>query len=166
MTLAAETAAALPADRPRYLMGVGLPEDLIRFVGMGYDLFDCVLPTRNARNGMLFTSTRPHEHPPGTLRPRRGSRPTPSAAATPAAPSAAPTCATWPRPTRCSGAQLASLHNLHFYQQLMRDMRAAIARGDFAAWSAARLARLTEGDRRMITPAWAQAAAGRRTAAA
>jgi queuine tRNA-ribosyltransferase len=53
--VAAATAQLLPADRPRYLMGVGTPGDLLRFVAMGYDLFDCVLPTRNARNGTLFT---------------------------------------------------------------------------------------------------------------
>ena len=52
--VAAVTAAALPEDRPRYLMGVGLPQDLLRFIGMGYDLFDCVLPTRNGRNGDLL----------------------------------------------------------------------------------------------------------------
>src|SRR6185295_7347525 len=53
--VAAETVALLPAARPRYLMGVGTPGDLLRFAAMGYDLFDCVLPTRNARNGMVFT---------------------------------------------------------------------------------------------------------------
>jgi queuine tRNA-ribosyltransferase len=51
-----ETVPLLPADRPRYLMGVGTPEDIISAVGMGVDMFDCVLPTRNARNGCLFTS--------------------------------------------------------------------------------------------------------------
>ena len=55
-SIAAATAPRLPADRPRYLMGVGRPEELIQFVGLGLDLFDCVLPTRNARNGVLFTS--------------------------------------------------------------------------------------------------------------
>src|SRR5262249_26386921 len=53
--IAAETVALLPVRRPRYLMGMGTPSDLLRFAGMGYDLFDCVLPTRNGRNGMLFT---------------------------------------------------------------------------------------------------------------
>src|SRR5207247_9847276 len=53
--IAAATVALLPAARPRYLMGVGTPRDLLRFAAMGYDLFDCVLPTRNARNGTLFT---------------------------------------------------------------------------------------------------------------
>ena len=144
MTLAAETARALPADRPRYLMGVGFPEDLIRFVSMGYDMFDCVLPTRNARNGMLFTST-------GRLNirlARYAEDETP-----PDAECHCYTCRTFSRAylrhlaatNEMLGAQLASLHNLYFYQQLMRDMRAAITRGDFATWSTARLARLTEG---------------------
>src|SRR5205814_10333075 len=53
--VAAATVTLLPAARPRYLMGVGTPRDLLRFAAMGYDLFDCVLPTRNARNGTLFT---------------------------------------------------------------------------------------------------------------
>jgi queuine tRNA-ribosyltransferase len=144
MTLAEATAAALPADRPRYLMGVGLPEDLIRFVGMGYDMFDCVLPTRNARNGMLFTSAGrlnirlaryAHDEEPADAECR------------------CYTCRTFSRAylrhlavsNEMLGGQLASLHNLHFYLQLMRDMRAAIARGDYTAWAGARLGRLTEG---------------------
>src|SRR4029450_13185856 len=53
--VAAETVQLLPASAPRYLMGMGTPRDLLTFAGLGYDLFDCVLPTRNARNGMLFT---------------------------------------------------------------------------------------------------------------
>jgi queuine tRNA-ribosyltransferase len=144
MTLADEMAAALPADRPRYLMGVGLPEDLIRFVGMGYDMFDCVLPTRNARNGMLFTSS-------GRLNIRLARYAQDEAPAD--AECRCYTCRTFSRAylrhlattNEMLGAQLASLHNLYFYQHLMREMRAAIARGDFATWSTARLARLTEG---------------------
>jgi queuine tRNA-ribosyltransferase len=144
MGLAEATAAALPVDRPRYLMGVGLPEDLIRFVGMGYDMFDCVLPTRNARNGMLFTSN-------GRLNIRLARH---AADAAPADPECGCyTCRTFSRAylrhlaatNEMLGAQLASLHNLHFYQQLMRDMRGAIARGEFTAWATGRLARLTQG---------------------
>jgi len=144
MMLAEQTAAALPTDRPRYLMGVGFPEDLIRFAGMGYDMFDCVLPTRNARNGMLFTST-------GRMNIRLARYAEDEAP--PDADCRCYTCHTFSRAylrhlaatNEMLGGQLASLHNLHFYQQLMRDMRAAIARGEFTAWSAARLARLTEG---------------------
>jgi queuine tRNA-ribosyltransferase len=144
MALAEATAAALPADRPRYLMGVGLPEDLIHFVGMGYDMFDCVLPTRNARNGMLFTSA-------GRVNIRLARYATDAAPADPEC--GCYTCRTFSRAylrhlaatNEMLGAQLASLHNLYFYQQLMRDMRAAIAQGGFTAWAAARLAQLAQG---------------------
>jgi len=143
MAMAEETVAALPTERSRYLMGVGLPEDLIRFVGMGYDLFDCVLPTRNGRNGMLFTSR-------GRLNIRlaryaRDEQP------------ADPECRCYTcRTFSCAylrhlattnemlGAQLASVHNLHFYLQLMRDMQAVIARGAFTPWATERIARMTE----------------------
>jgi queuine tRNA-ribosyltransferase len=142
MRVAEETVAALPANRPRYLMGVGLPEDLIRFVGMGYDMFDCVLPTRNGRNGMLFTST-------GRLNIRLAQYARDPAPADPEC--SCYTCRTFSRAylrhlaaaNEMLGAQLLSLHNLHFYQQLMRDMRAAISAGRFTAWSTERLTRLT-----------------------
>lgn len=145
MALAAETVAALPTDRPRYLMGVGFPEDLIRFVGMGYDLFDCVLPTRNARNGMLFTSR-------GRLNIRLARYVRDEQPADPEC--ACYTCRTFSRAylrhlattNEMLGAQLATLHNLHFYLQLMRDMQGAIEGGTFAAWSAARVAQMTEGE--------------------
>lgn len=144
MALAETTAAALPADRPRYLMGVGLPEDLIRFVGMGYDLFDCVLPTRNARNGMLFTSA-------GRLNIRLARYADDQQPAD--ARCTCYTCRTFSRAylrhlavtNEMLGGQLASLHNLHFYLQLMRDMRAAIATGAFGPWARERLAQLGEG---------------------
>ena len=78
------TAPQLPDDRPRYLMGTGMPDDLVECVARGIDLFDCVLPTRNARNGQLFTSARG----PSTSRtrgtPRTTGRPIRTAAATPA----------------------------------------------------------------------------------
>jgi len=146
MTVAEETVTALPADRPRYLMGVGFPEDLIRFVGMGYDLFDCVLPTRNGRNGMLFTSA-------GRLNVRlaRYTRdPEPADAEC-----RCYTCRTFSRAYlrhlavshEMLGAQLASLHNVHFYLHLMTDMRQAIARGEFAHWASDCLVRMTEGTR-------------------
>jgi len=143
MELAENTVAALPRERPRYLMGVGFPEDLIRFVGMGYDLFDCVLPTRNARNGMLFTSR-------GRLNIRLAQYTRDPAPADPEC--TCYTCRTFSRAylrhlattNEMLGAQLGTLHNLHFYLHLMSDMRAAIARGDFPAWAAARVDRLAE----------------------
>jgi queuine tRNA-ribosyltransferase len=134
--VAATTAALLPRERPRYLMGVGTPGDLLRFVAMGYDLFDCVLPTRNARNGMLFTRE-------GRLMIRnaahaRDRRPVEEGCA-------CYTCAHFSRGAlrhlvlarEMLGAQLATLHNLHFYLRLMREIRAAIAEGRFPARAAA-----------------------------
>jgi len=134
--IAAATVTALPADRPRYLMGVGTPADLIRFATMGYDLFDCVLPTRNARNGMLFT-----RHGRLAIRNAVHARdPRPVDEACPCY-----TCAHFSRGAlrhltmarEMLGAQLATLHNLHFYLALMREIRAAIAEGSFPARVAA-----------------------------
>jgi queuine tRNA-ribosyltransferase len=134
--VAAATVALLPADRPRYLMGMGTPRDLLRFAGMGYDLFDCVLPTRNGRNGTLFT-----RH--GKLMIRnaahaRDSRPVDDGCA-------CYTCARFSRGAlrhlamtrEMLGARLATLHNLHFYLQLMREIRAALAEGTFPERAAA-----------------------------
>jgi queuine tRNA-ribosyltransferase len=144
LALAEETVALLPDDRPRYLMGVGFPEDLIRFAGMGYDLFDCVLPTRNGRNGMLFTAN-------GRLNIRLAQYAQDPAPPDPSC--ACYTCRTFSRAylrhlaatNEMLGAQLASLHNVFFYQQLMHEMRRAIRAGSFATWAAARLERLAEG---------------------
>jgi queuine tRNA-ribosyltransferase len=142
MTMAEETAVGLPEDRPRYLMGVGLPEDLIRFVGMGYDMFDCVLPTRNGRNGVLFTSS-------GRLNIRLAQYARDQKAADPECDCY--TCRTFSRAylrhlavtNEMLGGQLISFHNLYFYLQLMRDMRVAIGADRFTAWAAERVARLT-----------------------
>jgi len=134
--IAAITVAMLPADRPRYLMGTGTPTDLLRFAGMGYDLFDCVLPTRNARNGMLFTRE-------GKLMIRNARH---ARDATPIdATCACYTCTHFSRGAlrhlhlarEMLGAQLATLHNLHFYLNLMREIRAALADGSFPARAAA-----------------------------
>ena len=92
------TAPRLPADRPRYLMGVGTPDDLVESVARGIDLFDCVLPTRNARNGQLFTSDGPASTSRTPAMPRTIGRPIPTAAAIPAGTSPGPifgTCS-WP----------------------------------------------------------------------
>ena len=119
-------AARMPVDRPRYLMGVGTPEDLVEAVRRGMDMFDCVLPTRNARNGWLYTRAghvkirnSRHANDTGPL--------DPNAAATPAGTIPAPTCATCSRRTKCSAPPLATLHNLYYYQTLMKELRAAIA---------------------------------------
>jgi queuine tRNA-ribosyltransferase len=126
----------LPADRPRYLMGVGRPEDLVEAVRRGVDMFDCVMPTRNARNAHLFT-----RH--GTLRIRnakfeRDTRPLDEACG-------CYTCrsgfsrAYLRHLDRCGemlGPQLATIHNLYYYQELMAGLRDAISAGrlgDFVA---------------------------------
>lgn len=123
----------LPADRPRYLMGVGYPEDLVEGVARGVDMFDCVLPTRNARNGMAFTRA-------GRLIIRNA---TWAADSLPLDPNCA--CAVCRRYSRAYirhllnvgeilGLRLVSLHNVHFYLNLMQEMRQAIGSGRFAAW--------------------------------
>jgi queuine tRNA-ribosyltransferase len=124
------TAAALPASQPRYLMGVGTPEDLVSAVGLGIDLFDCVLPTRNARNGWLFTRA-------GTVK-LRNSRYAQEAGPVDAA-CGCYTCRNFSRAylhhlqrvNEMLGARLNTLHNLHYYHELMAGLRAAIAAG---AW--------------------------------
>ncbi|GAP67225.1 tRNA-guanine transglycosylase [Mizugakiibacter sediminis] len=130
------TVPLLPAERPRYLMGVGRPQDIVEAVRRGIDMFDCVMPTRNARNGFLFTRR-------GTLRIRnakyeRDTRPIEEGCTCYACRSGF-SRAYLRHLDRCNeilGAQLATIHNLHHYQRLMADLRAAIAAGtleDFAA---------------------------------
>jgi queuine tRNA-ribosyltransferase len=144
--VAAVTAAALPDDRPRYLMGVGLPQDLLRFIGMGYDLFDCVLPTRNGRNGMCFTAA-------GRLNMRLARHARDQQPIDPTC--SCEVCQSFSRAYvrhlcvagEMLGAQLASLHNLHFYLGLMREARAHIAAGDYAGWAAARADAMDAGER-------------------
>ncbi|HZD21212.1 MAG TPA: tRNA guanosine(34) transglycosylase Tgt [Burkholderiales bacterium] len=128
----------MPQAAPRYLMGMGTPEDLIGAVGAGIDLFDCVLPTRNARNGWLYT-----RH--GDLKIRNARHRDDTRALDEHC-----SCYTCQHFTRAYlyhlqktneilGARLNTLHNLHYYQELMRTLRGAIAAGSFAA-TAARLA--------------------------
>jgi queuine tRNA-ribosyltransferase len=130
------TAAALPEERPRYLMGVGKPDDLVHAVARGVDLFDCVLPTRNARNGQLFT-----RHGPLSIKNARyaeDERP-------PDPECRCPTCRRHSRAYlrhlfmagEMSGAALNTLHNLHFYLDTMREIRKAIEFGNFEAFSTA-----------------------------
>jgi queuine tRNA-ribosyltransferase len=134
------TAALLPAEKPRYLMGVGMPIDIIASVRAGVDMFDCVLPTRNGRNAFAFTRQ-------GPLRLRNNAH----------IKSTEPIeagcdcygCRNFTRGAirhffNCAemlGPILVSLHNLRFYQRLMSDIREHIEHGDFAAWADAELDR-------------------------
>ncbi|MBI1850621.1 MAG: tRNA guanosine(34) transglycosylase Tgt [Planctomycetes bacterium] len=128
------TTALLPEDRPRYLMGMGKPDDILDAIGRGIDLFDCVLPTRCGRNALAFTRT-------GTLKMRnaehRGSLLPLDAECQ------CPTCRRYTRAylrhlfvaDEMLGPTLLSLHNVCFYQDLVRDARDAIERGTFGPWS-------------------------------
>jgi queuine tRNA-ribosyltransferase len=126
----AHTAALLPEDRPRYLMGTGMPDDLVECVAGGIDLFDCVLPTRNARNGQLFT-----REGPINIRNARYAEDD-----RPADPSCrCYTCRTFTRAylrhlaavNEITAATLNTLHNLNFYLDTMRSIRDAIEFGSF-----------------------------------
>jgi queuine tRNA-ribosyltransferase len=136
---------SLPIDRPRYLMGVGTPTDLIDCVARGIDMFDCVMPTRHARNGHLFTST-------GVVKIRnaqyeRDTGPLDAACS-------CYCCSNYTRAylrhlDRCNeilAARLATVHNLHFYLDLMRQIREAIEHGRFAAFRADWLNRQAPSD--------------------
>ena len=131
----AQLLPAMPADRPRYLMGVGRPEDLVESVAEGVDLFDCVMPTRHARNGHLFV-------PWGVLNIRNARHAADTGPIDPEC--ACYTCRNYSRAylrhlDRCGemlGPRLATLHNLHHYLDLMARMRGAIAAGRFDAFRA------------------------------
>ena len=125
----------LPQDKPRYLMGVGKPDDIVGAVERGIDMFDCVLPTRSGRNGQAFTWAGPlnirnakFNEDLGPLDPRCG----------------CPVCATWSRAYlhhlvkagEMLGAMLMTQHNIHFYQELMQGLRDNIAAGTLAGFAA------------------------------
>ena len=141
----AHTAPRLPSDRPRYLMGMGTPEDLIEAVQAGIDMFDCVLPTRNARNGWLYT--RSGDVKIRNARWRDDAQPLDARCACYA-------CRNFSRAylhhlqkaNEILGARLNTLHNLHYYQELMRELRAAIEGGGLAQAAA----RLLEERRRLL----------------
>jgi queuine tRNA-ribosyltransferase len=131
--IVAHIAPRLPAAAPRYLMGVGTPEDLVNAASQGVDMFDCVLPTRNARNGWLFTragdvkiKNARHREDTGPLDPE----------------CACYTCRNFSRAylhhlhraNEILGARLNTLHNLHYYLELMASLRAAIEGGELAAF--------------------------------
>lgn len=134
----------LPRDRPRYLMGVGTPANLLEAIGLGIDMFDCVLPTRNARNGMLFTRQ-------GSLNIRNARYKDDQDPLDPDCPCYA--CRTHTRAylrhlfvaREILGFQLATLHNLSFYLWLMRSAREAIEARRFDAWKHEALTRMTAG---------------------
>ncbi len=144
--IVAHTPQRLPAGKPRYLMGVGTPEDLVEGVAQGVDMFDCVMPTRNARNGHLFT--RFGDLKIRNARHRQDERPLDETCGCYA-------CAGCTTPSgradggfsraylhhldRCGemlGPMLASIHNLHYYLNLMREVRLALDEGRFEAWRA------------------------------
>jgi queuine tRNA-ribosyltransferase len=134
LRILAHVGPRLPADKPHYLMGVGTPEDLVAGVANGIDMFDCVMPTRNARNGWLFTrfgdvkiknarykdDTQPLDTSCGCYTCRNFSR---------------AYLHHLHRAGEILGARLNTIHNLHYYLQLMRDMRAAIEAGEFQAFT-------------------------------
>jgi queuine tRNA-ribosyltransferase len=123
----------LPANHPRYLMGVGTPTDIVQAVARGIDMFDCVMPTRNARNGHLFTTQ-------GVVKVRNAGH---QADTSPLDPNCSCyTCRNYSRAylrhlDRCNeilGARLNTIHNLHYYLTLMARIRAALESGQFAAF--------------------------------
>ena len=133
LQIMAHTPQRLPAHKPRYLMGVGTPEDLVEGVACGVDMFDCVMPTRNARNGHLFTRF-------GDLKIRNARFRSDQSPLDPTC--RCHTCASFSRAylhhlERCGemlAPMLASIHNLHYYVNLMRELRQALDEGRFEAW--------------------------------
>ncbi|RLW69555.1 MAG: tRNA guanosine(34) transglycosylase Tgt, partial [gamma proteobacterium symbiont of Stewartia floridana] len=123
----------LPGEKPHYLMGVGTPEDIVESVARGIDMFDCVMPTRNARNGHLFT----HQ---GVVRIRHAAHQYDDSPVDPLCDCY--TCRNYSRAylrhlDKCNeilGARLNTIHNLYYYQKLMRDIRSAIENGRFEAF--------------------------------
>jgi queuine tRNA-ribosyltransferase len=134
LRIMAHTPHRLPAHKPRYLMGVGTPEDLVAGVADGVDMFDCVMPTRNARNGHLFTRF-------GDLKLRNARHKTDERPLDITC--GCHTCQNFSRAylhhlDRCGemlGPMLASVHNLHYYVNLMREIREALDEGRFAAFA-------------------------------
>jgi len=129
------TAPLIPEDKPRYLMGVGKPEDLVEGVRRGIDMFDCVMPTRNARNGHLFVND-------GVIKIRNARHKTDTGPLDPTCDCY--TCKNYSRAylhhlDKCKeilGSQLNTLHNLHFYQKVMQGLRDAIEQGKLDAFVA------------------------------
>ena len=135
----------LPEDRPRYLMGVGKPDDIVEAVARGIDMMDCVLPSRSGRTGQLFT----HNGVVNIKNARHQNDPRPLDADC-----ACPTCQNYSRAylhhvfraREMISGMLLTWHNLHYYQELMRNMRTAIAAGSFTAFQTDFHARRAQGD--------------------
>lgn len=133
MRILAHTTPRMPADAPRYLMGVGTPEDLVEGVAQGVDMFDCVMPTRNARNGWLFT--RYGDIKIRNARYRDDTRPLDEHCGCPACDGFSRSYLHHlQRAGEITGARLNTIHNLYFYLTIMAEMRDAIQRGQFDAW--------------------------------
>jgi queuine tRNA-ribosyltransferase len=143
------TTPVLPADRPRYLMGVGRPQDLLESIARGVDLFDCVLPTRNGRNALAFTDR-------GPIRLRnaqfaRDARPLDSGCPCAACRHSRGYLRHLFMAGEMLGPVLVSLHNLTFYQRLMRDAQAAITDGRFVAFASERQQRWRQAEAEQAT---------------
>ncbi len=144
LRLLAHTAPRLPQAKPRYLMGVGTPEDLVAGIGAGIDMFDCVLPTRNARNGWLFTAN-------GDIKIRNSRYKNDTSPLD--ADCACYTCRNFSRAylhhlqrvNEITGARLNTIHNLHFYLDLMRRARVAIEAGGFGKFALKLASRRADG---------------------
>jgi queuine tRNA-ribosyltransferase len=146
LRIMAHTPHRLPAHKPRYLMGVGTPEDLVEGVAQGVDMFDCVMPTRNARNGHLFTRfgdlkirNARHRDDEGPLDPTCTCHACRGTTAPDGSISGGFSRAYLHHLERCGemlAPMLASIHNLHFYVNLMRELRQALDGGRFGAWRA------------------------------
>jgi queuine tRNA-ribosyltransferase len=143
--------ALLPGDRPRYLMGVGTPENIVESIARGIDMFDCVMPTRNGRNGLFFTGR-------GRVNIRNAAHRT-----DPSPVEAGCTCygcRTFSRAYlhhlfkagEILGLQIASMHNVTYYLRLVGAARDAILRGDFARWKEQTLSRLAADPAASLSP--------------
>ena len=146
LRILAHTAPKMPQNKPRYLMGVGTPEDLVAAVSQGIDMFDCVMPTRNARNGWLFTQY-------GDIKIKNAGYKSDTQPLD--ADCGCYTCSNFSRAYlhhlhkvgEILGARLNTIHNLHYYQELMAGMRSSIEAGAFEAFKlefAAKRAQLTQ----------------------
>lgn len=133
LAVAEHTLALLPPDKPRYIMGVGTPAELVELVALGADMFDCVMPTRNARNGKLFTSF-------GSINIRNAAHAMDSAPVDPAC--ACYTCTRFSRAylrhlflsRELLAYRLATIHNVFYYVNLVNKMRAAVVSGEFPSF--------------------------------